>query len=60
MPSFKPTDLWDAEPHTLAKIEIVRRYLFLWFSILSKKSNRLVYIDGFAGPGGYKNSNESL
>lgn len=59
MPSFKPTDLWNAEPHTLAKIEIVRRYLYLWFFILGSKNNRLVYIDGFAGPGGYKNSNES-
>lgn len=59
MPSFKPTDLWNAEPHTLAKIEIVRRYIYLWFFILSTRSNRLIYIDGFAGPGGYKNSNES-
>lgn len=59
MPSFKPTHLWDAEPHTLAKIEIVRRYLYLWFFILGTTTNRLVYIDGFAGPGGYKNSNES-
>ena len=60
MPSFKPTNLWHAEPHTLAKIEIVRRYLYLWFSILGNHSaNRLVYIDGFAGPGKYTNSEES-
>lgn len=59
MPSFKPTDLWKAEPHTLAKIEIVRRYLYLWFYILGTKNKRLVYIDGFAGPGLYTNSNES-
>ena len=59
MPSFKPTDLWNAEPHTLAKIEIVRRYLFLWFRILGTSSNRLVYIDGFSGPGRYLNSDES-
>jgi three-Cys-motif partner protein len=57
MPSFKPTGLWPAEPHTLAKIEIVRRYLYLWFSILDKHpSKRLVCIDGFAGPGEYTNS----
>jgi three-Cys-motif partner protein len=56
MPSFKPKDLWPAEPHTLAKIEIVRRYLYLWFRILSSdpRTKRLVYIDGFAGPGEYK------
>lgn len=59
MPSFKPTDLWDAEPHTLAKIEIVRRYLFLWFRILGTSSNRLAYIDGFSGPGRYLNSDQS-
>ena len=59
MPSFKPTDLWNAEPHTLAKIEIVRRYLFLWFRILGTRSNRLAYIDGFSGPGRYLNSDQS-
>jgi len=59
MPSFKPTDLWNADPHTLAKIEIVRRYLFLWFRILGTSSNRLVYIDGFSGPGRYLNSDQS-
>lgn len=59
MPSFKPSDLWKAEPHTLAKIEIVRRYLYLWFYILGRKNRRLAYIDGFAGPGRYTNSNES-
>ena len=59
MPSFKPSDLWKAEPHTLAKIEIVGRYLFLWFYILGTRNRRLVYIDGFAGPGRYTNSNES-
>jgi three-Cys-motif partner protein len=43
----------------LAKIEIVRRYVYLWFSILANHSDkRLVYIDGFAGPGEYTNSDE--
>ena len=59
MPSFNPSTLWEAKPHTLAKIEIVRRYLFLWFSILGLKNKRLVYIDGFAGPGQYSNSDQS-
>jgi three-Cys-motif partner protein len=56
VPSFKPKELWSAEPHTLAKIEIVRRYLHLWFTILSAnpRNQRLIYIDGFAGPGEYK------
>ena len=61
MPSFKPTQLWPAKPHTLAKIEIVRRYLYLWFVIFgaNPKHKRLVYIDGFAGPGKYTNSDQS-
>lgn len=61
MPSFNPSSLWEAKPHTLAKIEIMRRYLFLWFSILgtNPRNKRLVYIDGFAGPGKYLNSDQS-
>jgi three-Cys-motif partner protein len=61
MPSFKPTSLWEARPHTRAKIEIVRRYLFLWFSIrgANPANKRLVYIDGFAGPGQYSNTEQS-
>jgi len=61
MPSFNPSALWEAKPHTLAKIEIVRRYLYLWFSILgaNPRNKRLVYIDGFAGPGQYSNSEQS-
>jgi three-Cys-motif partner protein len=61
MASFNPSDLWEAKPHTLAKIEIVRRYLYLWFSILgtNPRNKRLVYIDGFAGPGQYSNSDQS-
>src|SRR6266478_5942993 len=61
MASFNPSALWEAKAHTLAKIAIVRRYLFLWFSILGTNSwnKRLVYIDGFAGPGQYSNSEQS-
>jgi len=57
MPSFKPKVLWEAAPHTRAKIEIVSRYLYTWFEILGRARNttRLVYIDGFAGPGEYSN-----
>jgi three-Cys-motif partner protein len=61
MPSFKPTKLWEASPHTLAKLEIIERYLFLWFTIVGSnpKNRRLIYIDGFAGPGRYTNTNKS-
>lgn len=61
MPSFKPTKLWEASPHTLAKLEIIGRYLYLWFTIVGSnpKNRRLVYIDGFAGPGRYTNTDKS-
>ena len=61
MASFKPTELWEASPHTLAKLEIIGRYLDVWFMILGSnpKNRRLVYIDGFAGPGHYTNTQKS-
>jgi len=48
------TVLWDAKPHTLAKHEILRRYLGAWFNILCKTFRHAVYIDGYCGPGEYK------
>lgn len=46
--------LWEIEPHTRAKHEILRRYLQAWFPILSTCHHRIVYIEGFCGPGRYK------
>jgi len=46
--------VWDLEPHTRAKHEILRRYLQAWQAILTRGGfQELVYIDGFAGPGRY-------
>jgi three-Cys-motif partner protein len=46
--------IWDLEPHTRAKHEILRRYLQAWQAILTRGDFQdLVYIDGFAGPGRY-------
>lgn len=45
--------LWPIQPHTVAKHDILRRYLSAWFPIVSSKSSKLVYIDGFCGPGRY-------
>ena len=48
------TTIWDLEPHTRAKHEILRRYLQAWTPILSLGGFLQVqYIDGFAGPGRY-------
>jgi three-Cys-motif partner protein len=51
----KPTGtLWAIEPHTLAKHEILRRYLGAWFPILATYNGRILYLDGFCGPGRYE------
>jgi len=46
--------LWVLDPHTAAKHEILGLYLAAWFPILSTGHSRIVYIDGFCGPGRYK------
>ena len=50
--------IWDIEPHTRAKHQILEEYLKAWFPILSKRSSRIVYLDGFAGPGVYSKGEE--
>jgi three-Cys-motif partner protein len=45
--------LWPLEPHTLGKHKVLRRYLEAWYPILSRFNNRIIYIDGFSGPGEY-------
>ncbi len=51
--------VWDIEPHTRAKHEILRRYLQAWMPILAQGGFReVMYIDGFAGPGRYSRGEE--
>jgi hypothetical protein len=45
--------VWDLEPHTAKKHEILRRYFDAWLPIMASWNGRVVYIDGFAGPGKY-------
>ena len=54
--------IWDAEPHTLAKHKILTSYLQAWAPIFSRylasvgnTGKRLLFVDGFAGPGIYAN-----
>jgi three-Cys-motif partner protein len=53
-------DDWNIAPHTAAKHEILRRYLGAWFPILASSgwNRRVLYIDGFAGPGIYTGGDE--
>ena len=46
--------IWPISEHTKAKHAILRSYLGAWFPILSKWRSRIVFIDGFAGPGEYE------
>jgi three-Cys-motif partner protein len=47
-------DLWKKEPHTEAKHKILDGYLKAWLPILGSSTTRLIYLDGFAGPGEYE------
>src|SRR5574340_162265 len=45
--------LWQLEPHTLGKHLVLRKYLNAWLPIMGTWSGRILFIDGFAGPGRY-------
>jgi three-Cys-motif partner protein len=53
--SVPKTTVWEIEPHTQAKHEILTRYLDAWFPILTSWNTKVLFIDGFAGPGCYEN-----
>lgn len=48
--------VWPIEEHTLAKHDLLRKYLNAWFPILTTQGfhRRVIFFDGFAGPGIYK------
>jgi three-Cys-motif partner protein len=46
--------VWEIDPHTQSKHDILRHYLNRWLPILGKRSQTMNYIDAFAGPGVYK------
>ncbi len=52
--------LWKIAPHTAAKHAILKRYIEAWAPILAQggRDKRLVYIDGFAGPGEYEDGED--
>lgn len=45
--------IWKLDPHTEAKHIILRKYLNAWLPIMSHGNKKIIYIDGFAGPGEY-------
>lgn len=52
------TSIWEIEPHTQAKHDILRKYLNAWIPKITKYNRRVLFCDGFAGPGVYKNGED--
>jgi three-Cys-motif partner protein len=50
--------LWQCKPHTKGKHLVLKLYLDAWFPILGRRSHRILFIDGFAGPGKYSGGEE--
>jgi three-Cys-motif partner protein len=55
--SSGPT-LWPIGEHTVGKHLVLRHYLNAWLPILGTKHGRIIFIDGFAGPGEYEGGEE--
>jgi three-Cys-motif partner protein len=51
----KPSEvLWPRSRHTEAKHQLLVRYLDAWIGILGSWADHVLLVDGFAGPGAYK------
>ena len=48
------TKLWPLDPHTRGKHIVLRKYLDAWLPIMAQSNYRVLFIDGFAGPGEYQ------
>lgn len=46
--------LWEINSRTKAKHHIIKYYLDAWLPIMTRYNKRIVYFDGFCGPGEYK------
>ena len=49
---------WTLDPHTEAKHAILRKYLGAWFPIITSCSKKVIVVDGFTGPGEYKDGQD--
>ena len=50
--------LWTLESHTRGKHLVLKRYLDAWLPIMGIWNGRILFIDGFAGPGEYEGGEE--
>jgi three-Cys-motif partner protein len=51
-------NLGKKEPHTEAKHKILDGYLKGWLPILGSANMKIIYLDGFAGPGEYEDGTD--
>lgn len=50
--------VWALEDHTVGKHRVMKAYLDGWFPVMSSYTGRVLFIDGFAGPGKYRDGEE--
>jgi three-Cys-motif partner protein len=50
--------VWELDPHTAAKHVILRKYLNAWLPKITRWNKRVIFCDGFAGPGVYSNGED--
>jgi three-Cys-motif partner protein len=50
--------IWPLDPHTAAKHVLLRKYLNAWLPIITSFNGRVIYCDGFAGPGIYESGED--
>lgn len=50
--------VWPLDPHTRAKHVILHKYLHAWLPIIAHHNSRVLFFDGFAGPGIYAGGEE--
>lgn len=46
--------IWPLDPHSRVKHLILRRHLDAWLPIMTRSFPKLLYVDGFSGPGVYE------
>jgi three-Cys-motif partner protein len=52
------TTTWPLDPHTLAKHVLLRKYLNAWLPKITRYNGRVIFCDGFAGPGVYNDGED--
>lgn len=50
--------LWPIESQTHGKHIVLRAYLDAWLPIMGMRNERILFVDGFAGPGKYENGED--